>query len=95
MAAYDLVNSREFLTFSLVCKPRMLNIRVGDCVTVNLPGQGISGQKCLVTAREFDPATYRVKLSLRSETDSKHAWALGLSDLNRMKPVSTASSCAT
>jgi hypothetical protein len=86
LAAYDLVNTREFLSFNIVGKPRLLNVRVGDCVTVNLPGQGINGQKCLVTAREFDPATYRVKLALRSETDTKHAWALGLSDIAPTTP---------
>lgn len=86
LAAYDLVNTREFLQFTVVCKPRMLGSRVGDCVNVILPGYGINNQKCLIVGREFDPNTYRVKLLLRSETDSKHDWALGRSDVAPTSP---------
>lgn len=87
LAAYDLVNGREFLQFSVVCKPRLLGVRIGDCVNVVLPGYGINGQKCLVLASEFDPNTYRVKLLLRSETDSKHDWALGRTDVAPPSPA--------
>jgi hypothetical protein len=87
LAAYDLVNTREFLQFSVVCKPRMLGVRVGDCINVELPGYGINSQKCLIVGREFDPATYRVKLLLRSETDTKHDWALGRSDVAPTTPA--------
>jgi hypothetical protein len=87
LAAYDLVNTREFLQFSVVCKMRALGFRPGDCVMVDLPGYGINNQKCLIVAREFDPNTYRVKLLLRSETDSKHDWALGRSDVAPTTPT--------
>lgn len=77
LAAYDLVNTREFLQFTAVCKPRLLNVRVGDCVTVQLPDVAVGSQKCLVVGRQFDPASMQVSLNLRSETDAKHDFALG------------------
>lgn len=79
LAAYDLVNTREFLTASIVCKPRLLNVRVGDCVTVTLPDIAANDVKMLVVGRTLDPATLQVSLSLRAETDAKHAFALGQS----------------
>lgn len=79
LAAYDLVNTREFLTATLVCKPRLLGVRVGDCLTVNVPDIAANNVKMLVVGRTLDPASLQVTLSLRAETDAKHAYALGQS----------------
>ena len=89
LAAYDLVNSREFLQVELTAKPKLLTVRVGDCVTVDLPDAALTGQKFMVVSREFDPATFQVKLSLRSETDAKHAFALGQSQVAPPSPSLT------
>ena len=77
LAAYELVNMREFLTVTFALPPRFLSVRTGDCVTVNLPDQAIVNQKCLVISREFDPQSYQVTLTVKSETDAKHDFALG------------------
>jgi len=77
LAAYDLVNGREFLQLDLTTKPELMAVRAGDCVTVTLPDLALDDQKFIVVARDFDPATWTVKLSLRAETDAKHAFALG------------------
>lgn len=79
LAAYDLVNTREFLTATVVCKPRALTVRVGDCITVNVPDLAANDMKMLVVGRTLDPSTLQVTLSLRAETDAKHAFALGQS----------------
>lgn len=78
LATYELVNSREFLTFTVAVKPRLLNVRVGEAVVVTIPEVG-ANQKCLVVNREFNPADLTVSLTLKSETDAKHAFALGQS----------------
>ncbi|MDO1559832.1 hypothetical protein Q0812_10380 [Brevundimonas sp. 2R-24] len=94
LAAYELVNGREFLSFSLTAKPKLLTVRAGDCITVNLPELGATDLKCVVESRDFDPASMTVKLALRSETDGKHDFALGRTQdapssptLNRYDPT--------
>ncbi len=77
LAAYELVNSREFLTFTVNAKMRMLAARVGDAIMVNVPQVAASSIKCTVAGREFNPADLSVTLTLKSETDAKHAYALG------------------
>jgi len=76
LAYYDLADTREGLVFTVPCGPRLLNARVGDCCTVQLPEIGYASQKCLVIGREHDPASLQVTLTLRGETDAKHALAL-------------------
>ena len=77
LAAYELVNSREFLTFTVRAKQRLLAARVGDCINVTVPDIASRFTKCLVAGREFNPADMSVTLTLKSETDAKHAFALG------------------
>ena len=77
LAAYALVNTREPLSIVLELKPQARFIgQTGDCVTLQLPSSGLSSHKVLITEM-----TYRADLSCQikclSETDSKHAWALG------------------
>lgn len=78
LAAYDLVNSREGVVATLPCKLRWAQNRPGDCLTVNLPDAGLSFVKMRIEKRVVDWKTGVVTLSMRSETDSKHAYALGL-----------------
>lgn len=87
LAAYDLVNTREFLTATVVCKPRLLGVRVGDCITVTIPDLAANDMKMLVVGRTLDPASLQVTLSLRAETDAKHAFALGQSQTAPPSPT--------
>ncbi len=77
LAAYGLANARESLKASIPCKPHLLGLRAGDAFTVNEPELGLNGQKFVVLKRSFDPSSAVVTLDVRSETDAKHAWALG------------------
>jgi hypothetical protein len=77
LAAYDLANTRETLRGNFPCKPHILGLRAGDAFTARLPEVGLNGQKMVARRRPFDPGTAIVGLEARSETDAKHAWALG------------------
>ena len=77
LAAYGLANARETLKASIPCKPHLLGLRAGDAFTVTEPELGLDGQKFVVLRRAFDPSSCIVTLDVRSETDAKHAWALG------------------
>lgn len=77
LAAYGLANARETLKASIPCKPHLLGLRAGDAFTVNEPELGLNGQKFVVVKRAFDPSSCIVTLDVRSETDGKHAFALG------------------
>lgn len=77
LAAYDIVNSREFGPVVLTLKPRAMGIRVGDAITVNIPEKGLNDQLCIVRKRDVEPGTNTVILTVESETTSKHAFALG------------------
>src|SRR5690606_4892538 len=76
LAAYRLVNSRELNPIELHCKPRLRAYRPGDCLHIDRPDLGLDID-AIVLAREFDPATMTVKLTLMGETPAKHAYALG------------------
>ena len=91
LAAYGLANARETLKASIPCKPHLLGLRAGDAFTVTEPELGLSGQKFVVLKRAFDPSTAIVTLDVRSETDAKHAWALGQSANPPETPTLTAS----
>lgn len=86
LAVYELCNTREFLTFTLNCKLRLLSVRVGEAVMVNLQEIASKATKCVVVGREFDPMTLSVTLSLKSETDAKHPFALGQSQIAPPSP---------
>lgn len=77
LAAYEIVNRREVGPIELNLKLRWIGLRPGDCVTVNLPLIGLSNQKCVVLSRSLDVLTGAVQLHVSTETDSKHAFALG------------------
>lgn len=77
LARYDIENSREFQPVVLPCKPAWMGYKPGDCITVNAPEFGLNGQKMLILRRQRDPATLITTLTLVSETDGKHPFALG------------------
>lgn len=77
LAAYELVNSREFLTVRVTAKPHLLNARVGDLITLNVPDANLVGVPMMVTTREFDSSAGTVNFALKAETATKHAFALG------------------
>lgn len=77
LGAYAVANMREGLEAVLPSKPHLLGVRAGDAFTINMPLLGFNGQKMTVQRRPFDPATGIVTLETLSETDAKHAWALG------------------
>lgn len=81
LATYNLVNSREMLTFTCGLKLRALSFRVGDAVVVNVPEIASGAVKCLVINREYNPSDQVVTLTLKSENDAKHAFALGQSQV--------------
>lgn len=77
IAALELANLREGLGGSIPVSTAFLKYRAGDCLTVNAGSTLMTGQKVVVVTRAFDPKTRIVTLTVRSETDGKHAWALG------------------
>ena len=76
LAAYGVANSREW-SGSLPSKPYLLGLRAGDAFTATVDDLGLSAQKFVVTRRAFEPQTGTVTLEVATETDGKHAWALG------------------
>jgi chitodextrinase len=77
LAAYEIVNAREFGPITLPLKPRWIGYKPGDCLTIDLPDSNMVGQTALVINRSIDPSTGVVTLTLKSETTAKHDFALG------------------
>jgi len=77
LACYDIVDSREGISGTIPFKTHMRRLNPGDCFTLNEPGFVLNGQKAKVWGRSIDPQTGVVRIRFRSETDSKHAFALG------------------
>src|SRR3546814_19119532 len=57
LAAYDIVNAREFGPVTLPLKTRWMGYRPGDCLTLDIPELGLSSQAANNTRRSIDPAT--------------------------------------
>lgn len=90
LAAYDLVTLREGLTATLPSKVHLLNVHAGDCITVNEPELAMVNQKFVVMRTTTDYKSAVVTLELRSETDAKHAFALGQTDQAPPSPALSA-----
>ncbi len=75
LAAYDICDAREAGPGTVPLGPAWLNYKLGDCVTFS-PEDGWS-VKAIITGRSIAADTGIVTYTLRSETDSKHAFALG------------------
>ena len=77
LAAYDLANLREGLTATLPSKVHLMHVHPGDCINVDVPELALAGQKFIVRRATTNHQAASVTLELRSESDGKHAWALG------------------
>lgn len=77
LARYDIENAREIDGISLPLKLRWYGYKPGDCIGVDLPEAGLINRDVLIRNRELEPGTSVVTMTLRSETASKHAFALG------------------
>lgn len=90
LAAYDLVNLREGLTATLPSKVHLMSVHAGDCITVDVPELALANQKFVVMRTTVDYKSAGVTLELRSETDAKHAFALGQTDQAPPSPTLSA-----
>ena len=79
LAAYAITDGREIPGIVLQGKPKLRNYAVGDCFTVNIAEAGLETTKVVVTKRTTDFSTGAVTLTVRTETDAKHAYSLGIS----------------
>lgn len=78
LAAYELVNAREFGPITLTVKPRLMSFRPGEALELDIPEGGLEAQLAVITRRSPpDPITGAIRLTLESETTAKHAFALG------------------
>ena len=77
LTAYELAEMREFGPIELTLKIRWQGLRPGDCANLNIPELGLNNQKVIILTRSFDVERGGVTLTFKSETDSKHAFALG------------------
>lgn len=76
LAAYDIVDAREFAPIEVTLKPQWRGYRPGECLHLDLPSLGVQ-HDAIILSRNLDPATMKVKLTLISETPEKHDYALG------------------
>lgn len=75
LARYEIENSREFGPGTFPLKPVWAGYKPGDCLTIDL--DDLANQKICILEREIDPTGARVTMTVRSETDAKHPFALG------------------
>ena len=75
LGVYEIMDAREAGPGSIPLKPWWLNYRIGDCVTFE-PENGFS-RKVMITGRGLEAQTGVVTYTVKTETDSKHAFALG------------------
>lgn len=90
LAAYEILNGREFGPLSFPLIPRWMGLQPGDTFVMDEAEFGLSAQKLLVVSRDRDPGTGMRTLICRSETDAKHAFALGLTGVAPPTPGLTA-----
>lgn len=87
LAAYELVNAREFGPMTVTVKPLLLAYQLGEAGTVHIPEAGLVEQLAVITGRQVNPATGAITLTLESETAAKHAYALGQTGTAPPTPV--------
>lgn len=87
LAAYEMVNAREFGPITMTVKPRLLAYKMGEAGTVHIPEAGLFNQLAVITGRTVNPSNGTVTLTLESETTSKHAYALGQTGTAPPTPV--------
>jgi hypothetical protein len=76
LASYALVDSREIGPIEINAKAAWRFYKPGETITLNSELLGYNGQAVIVK-RDLDPATFAVRLTLKSETEDKHDFALG------------------
>ena len=76
LAGYEVVNSRELKGISLPLKPKILAYGSGEAISLNMPNLGLIGT-FIIESRSFDPLSAITTTILRTETASKHPFALG------------------
>lgn len=87
LTAYAVAENREGIQITVTVGPKFADVRAGSAVTANTPSLGVVGQKMVVVRRRFDPRRFMWTLTLRSETDAKHGWALGQTTAEPATPV--------
>ncbi|KQN33624.1 hypothetical protein [Sphingomonas sp. Leaf38] len=75
LARYDIENTRELGPGTFPLLPKWINYKGGDCVTIQRGD--LAPLKVLILRRTIEPSTPKVTFEVRSETDGKHAFALG------------------
>lgn len=75
LARYDIENTRELGPGTFPLLPKWINYKSGDCVTISRAD--LAPLKVLILRRTIEPSTPKVTFEVRSETDGKHAFALG------------------
>jgi hypothetical protein len=79
LGLYEILNLRELDGILLPCKATMIGYRPGDCLTVDIPEAAVVERDVVLRMREIDMGTVGVTFTCRSETASKHSFALGQS----------------
>lgn len=75
---YFIEDSRELGNIVIPVPPKWgMWLEPGLCITADEPEWCMNGQKLIIRQRVFDPATMIDVLICRTETDGKHAFALG------------------
>lgn len=87
LAAYRLVNMREFGPIKLTVKPRLILYRPGEALELDIEEAGLANQLAVITSRSVDPSSGAITLMLESETTAKHAFALGQTGVAPPTPV--------
>ena len=87
LAYYDIADSREPISGTIPFKPYMRDLDPGDCFTITDTDLALSGQKCVVLSRDYDPASDVVTIQFRGETDAKHTAAAAISGTAPPAPV--------
>lgn len=77
LARYDIWDSREAGPWEMELRPRWRGFKPGDCFTLNEPELGWDNVKLLVRETTRNPTTGRRVVKVWTETDAKHADALG------------------
>lgn len=77
ISRYAIEDARELTGIVLTLFPRWKWLPPGACITVNSPEAGLVGQKVRLQKRTRDQATKLPTYICRTETDGKHAYALG------------------
>ena len=86
LCTYAMLDSREIgpITVSLPAKWRFY--RPGECLRIESELADLEAD-CVIMERNFDPVSLEVNLTLRTETDSKHDFAMGRTAVPPPSPI--------